>query len=793
MRKRKLKFLAGVALAAVFAIGVATAIAAIVNGVEIDGNIRFNGAGGAVFDWASADGSGTSTGCIIDEIRFETPTDLCTDGEDDHVRIDDPTSEASAVDPNIFGGGAKETDDTTWSFVDGNVPSKDDFNNIYGWHDQDSLGDEILYAGFEKRVQSGDTHLDLELSQEVQNCGINVGTPDEDDFLCPVRNIGDLILAFDLNPDSGPPTKEALSVKLFQIIDDGAGNPIFDEVPLLEVAVTNAQRAALGLGIDLSDDIDPTLCTNLDPNGTCPANTLVVAVNNGTIVAGPWGSSQGNNPDATSVARTNFFEMSLNLSEIGKGPSCPGSAFITPKTRSSNSIDAQLKDTAESAPFDLSTCGQIIIKKETDGGFGSFDYSSDLPTSPPNPPSNSFTLETVNDTDAVMITFPQVTPGAYEVNEDTLETGFQLKSLTCVDATNDSDQDAVIPTQANINVASLETVTCTYVNEALAQLTIKKTTIPAGGTGFLFDSADVPFTDVPLDDTQTHTVSDLTPGTYVVTEDDPSAAGWQLTGISCTGTDTGTATTFDVSTGTATFNLDAGDDVTCEFTNERATLELKKEVVNACLGNADDGGNFDLDVVNFGNNPDGDEFDDGESTGDLHPLHGTYGITESAGDITDLGDYDSKLEGAGCDGGDPATSGSVTLDDADDVTCTFTNVRKAEVTVCKALSPTNDTGTFDLVINATEVFDEASDGDCDTLSISVPEGFTTDVTVSENGGEGADPQSTTDDTSLSDYQTVISCDNGQTDGSFPVITGETVSCTITNVRKVAQSICPTAD
>ena len=92
---------------------------------------------------------------------------------------------------------------------------------------------------------------------------------------------------------------------------------------------------------------------------------------------------------------------------------------------------------------------------------------------------------------------------------------------------------------------------------------IAKDTYPGGATNFTFtDTVEAPnaFT---LDDGDTHTFSSVAPGTYTVTENDPSGAGFTLGDVSCDDADS----TGDSSARTATINVEAGEVVTCRFRN----------------------------------------------------------------------------------------------------------------------------------------------------------------------------------------------------------------------------------
>ena len=98
----------------------------------------------------------------------------------------------------------------------------------------------------------------------------------------------------------------------------------------------------------------------------------------------------------------------------------------------------------------------------------------------------------------------------------------------------------------------------------------KKVTIPSDGTGFGFTediyTATGPTGSFNLDDGQNHPFINVQPGTYIVTEDDPTGLGFDLTDLQC---DDGNSAT-DVGTPAATINLELGETVTCTFTNNDA-------------------------------------------------------------------------------------------------------------------------------------------------------------------------------------------------------------------------------
>jgi hypothetical protein len=92
---------------------------------------------------------------------------------------------------------------------------------------------------------------------------------------------------------------------------------------------------------------------------------------------------------------------------------------------------------------------------------------------------------------------------------------------------------------------------------------IAKETFPAGGTGFSFtDSISAPNAFV-LNDGDTRTFNAVAAGTYTVSENDPSGAGYTVADVSCDDANS----TEDISSRTATIQVEAGEVVTCTFRN----------------------------------------------------------------------------------------------------------------------------------------------------------------------------------------------------------------------------------
>jgi hypothetical protein len=94
-------------------------------------------------------------------------------------------------------------------------------------------------------------------------------------------------------------------------------------------------------------------------------------------------------------------------------------------------------------------------------------------------------------------------------------------------------------------------------------IVIAKDSYPSGATSFSFtDDVEAP-NNFMLDDGQTRTFTNVVPGTYTVTEDDPSEGNFSLGDVSCDDADS----VADTGTRTATITVDAGETVTCRFRN----------------------------------------------------------------------------------------------------------------------------------------------------------------------------------------------------------------------------------
>ncbi len=140
--------------------------------------------------------------------------------------------------------------------------------------------------------------------------------------------------------------------------------------------------------------------------------------------------------------------------------------------------------------------------------------------------------------------------------------------LVCVSSFDPDPADPAYIDGNSIYLVPGELVTCTFGFSQTGTLVL------AGRT--LQDPGDQPFGYVgdvvgTIGHGETVIEAEALPGTYVSTQAQPLPDGWELTNIECVETDSPPDATRtskgDLATATATFGLDAGETVTCTFTN----------------------------------------------------------------------------------------------------------------------------------------------------------------------------------------------------------------------------------
>lgn len=253
-------------------------------------------------------------------------------------------------------------------------------------------------------------------------------------------------------------------------------------------------------------------------------------------------------------------------------------------------------------------------------------------------------------------------PGSYSVAE-TAVNGWDLTNATCSDGS---------PVTA-ISLQAGETVTCTFTNVKRGHIVIDKVTDPDGDPQeFTFDPSYGSNFNL-ADETAPNDSGALVPGTYTVEE--LALAGWDLTGLDCNDANSTTS----VPSATATIHLEAGETVTCTFTNtKRGTIIVEKQTVP-------DGaqGSFTFTGDAAGSIGDGGQI----VVSNLKP--GQYSSTEAdPGADFDLGAIVCNDNNSS---GDVAkATATFNLEPGETVKCTFTNVQRGSITIIKDADPDSE-------------------------------------------------------------------------------------------------------
>ncbi len=429
------------------------------------------------------------------------------------------------------------------------------------------------------------------------------------------------------------------------------------------------------------------------------------------------------------------------------------------------------KVTIDLDPGETITCtltnsewGTIVLHKVTDPPGDVFDFLSDfgILRPPEFPLGPGFPLA---DGETVTFTIPAAT---YTVTE-TLPIDWELRYFACeTDGPNDTfSQDENVVT---IHVDAGETISCTFNNSQFGAIVIKKETDPAGDEKFDFTSIipSVPGWDsFTLDPVDMVTIPLVPAGTYTVTEAAPPIPlGFDLIKVGCVEDGTNNSTT-DLVNRQATIKLEAGETITCTFTNGQRGHIIVDKVTNP---------SGDPQSFNF------------TLTGGPSTLNQSFSLTDAAAP------YDSDLilpgsgysvaetvpggwvlTGATCTDGSPVAD--IALSPGETVTCVFTNTRRGTIVVEKQTDPDGAPGTFTFAGHAAGTIPD--DGQIVVVNLA-PGTYTT----------------TEDDPAPAFGLTSITCDDGGSatpstsdlgtrTATFQLDPGETVKCTFTNALLLA--------
>jgi hypothetical protein len=227
-------------------------------------------------------------------------------------------------------------------------------------------------------------------------------------------------------------------------------------------------------------------------------------------------------------------------------------------------VKKQLEPATDNGKFDLQVDGKNVASQVGDGGYGS-------------------------------VTVPT---GTHKVGEAGANLDQYLSYTTCT-----KPNGYVVAKGSgllDVDVASGDTITCVVKNTRKATIVVEKHTSPADTGeyktrfGFTMNPGAISY-DLTDGGTDTRTVE---PGkTYTIAEADPHAKGYRLTGLYCS------SGTTDVDTRTATVTPDAGETVTCSYTNTKLQPAIGIEKSGPATATAGDQLTYTLDVTNPGDLP----------------------------------------------------------------------------------------------------------------------------------------------------------------------------------------------
>jgi DNA-binding beta-propeller fold protein YncE len=386
----------------------------------------------------------------------------------------------------------------------------------------------------------------------------------------------------------------------------------------------------------------------------------------------------------------------------------------------------------------------VVVKDARPDDEQLFDFMVTGPDSPP-----AFELEDDGQGLGNTQTLASLTPGSYSITE-TVPSGWVQASATC------SDGSPV----TNVDVASGETVTCTFTNDKQASIVVVKDSQPDDPQDFSFTAGGgLSPSSFQLDDdgdqsnglARSRTFSNLTPGSGYSISEAPEP-GWDRTASCSDGSPP------------SNIGLSLGEVVTCTFTNRRhgsITLNLDTQ--------PDDPQDFSftttggLSPSSFTLDDDGDngnELSNTISFPDVSP--GQYSIDQDpvAGWVQ---------EDASCSNGSQLAE--IDLAPGENITCTVVVSHRSKIVVVKDARPDSSEDFDFTTLGMTPAFFQLDDDANEQNALPSRRSFIVDP------GSGYSVQEQGPSTGWTLDQ---SCSDGSPTSNIDVLAGETVTCTFIN-------------
>ncbi len=301
----------------------------------------------------------------------------------------------------------------------------------------------------------------------------------------------------------------------------------------------------------------------------------------------------------------------------------------------------------------------VVVESSTPNDPQDFSYTAGGGLSP-----SSFSLD--DDSDPALSntrSFSSVTPGTYSLSQD-VPSGWLPASATCDDGSPVS----------SVAIAAGETVTCTFSNTKRGKIVVSEGSQPNDPQDFAFTAGGgLSPAGFSLDDdsdgtlSSTRTFSDLTPASgYSLDETVPG--GWDLTDATC-----------DDGSPISNIDVSPGETVNCSFANRKRGKVI---AVKDALPNDPQDFSFD---AGGGLSPSSFSLDD-DSDPALSNTHTFTDVVPGSG--YSLGETEpSGWDQTGATCSDGSLPSNIDVGAGETVTCTFTNTKRAQLTVTKDAQP----------------------------------------------------------------------------------------------------------
>jgi len=539
-----------------------------------------------------------------------------------------------------------------WEWGTGKVTPKDDISNAYAFAIMDNNFTPphlIVYAGVERIKTEGDSHIDIELNQDLIDTDHTPPCPTKTCDFIGEKMHGDILIS--MNFVQGGRLGD-VEVRMW----DTTVPP--GEFVVKSILPHDAEGSAEGCNTD---------------GGVAP--DTVCAVNNGVpILGGPWPHYDVNeNVTTDPIPMNGFTEVGVDITELIGFTPCLKTIQV--KSRTAASFTSQLKDFVL-GNFDI--CGSIeLVKDAIPDDPQTFDFN----LTGPDLFDEDVTLDDYTSTEMPNSEkFDGLLAGSYTATEYEPPAGWMFVNLSCF--SNHPGSIPITGRTADIDLDFGEDVTCIWTNLKLGTIIVKKITDPpTSSPAFDFRFENGTSIDFDLLDLQQETFNDLVPGVYYVSELD-LPLGWDFMGVDIEENILANSTSVDKD---ATVNLEPGETATLTYHNRaRGNITIIKDAIPDDAQFFNYTGSFGIFQL---------QDNGGVNFADFTTLvPGPYTVTEL---LPDGWVFDN------CTCVDPTGNTVITgatadieLDPGENVTCTYTNLKKGRIITDKVTRPSGDSQSF---------------------------------------------------------------------------------------------------